>query len=163
MIPSKIVQYLMDNHVPFARRWHPRAVSAQALAQQLHISGYRVAKCVMVEADERIWIAVLPATELLDEELVARAVGAHAAWLLPEPQFSKLFPDCEVGAEPPFGGLYGLGVVVDERLVGGQLLVFRAGSHEETLEMRADDFLALENPVTAAIGQRVTHFQRVHA
>jgi len=163
MIPNSIVQYLMENHVPFKRYWHARAVSAQALAHKLHVTGYRVAKSVIVEADDTTWIAVLPASEMLDEEMFARAVGADGASLLPEARFAKLFPDCELGAEPPFGGLYGLGVVFDEVLVGEEQLVFRAGSHEETLEIRADDFLALESPVTAPIGRRIAQLHRAHA
>ncbi|HEY3447941.1 MAG TPA: YbaK/EbsC family protein [Myxococcales bacterium] len=153
MIPPKIVQYLMENHVPFKRQWHTRAVSGQELAAALHVTGYRVAKSVLVEADGTTYIAVLPAAEMLDEKLFARAVGAQDVRFLPEARFARLFPDCEVGAEPPFGGLYGVAVVLDERLAGDQMLVFRAGSHEETLEMRGDDFYALESPITAPIGR----------
>lgn len=153
MIPHRVVQYLMENHVPFKRHWHARAVTGQELAAALHVTGFRVAKSVIVEADDRVYIAVLPAAEMLDEALFARAVGAADVRLLPEERFARFFKDCEVGAEPPFGGLFGLPVVLDERLAGEQPLVFRAGSHEETLEIRGDDFYALENPLTAPIGR----------
>ena len=162
MIPAKIVQYLMDNHVPYRRHWHTRAVSAQELAACLHVTGYRVAKSVLVDADGTKYIAVLPAAEMLDDKLFARAVGAHDVRLLPEQAFARLFPDCEVGAEPPFGGLYGLPVVLDERLAGDQLVVFRAGSHEETLEIRGDDFYALESPITAPIGRPFAPAHELH-
>lgn len=163
MIPNTIVKYLRDHHIPFARRWHTRAVSAQALAHKLHVTGHRVAKAVVVEADEKIWLAVLPASELLDEQAFAKAVGATDARLVAEARFASLFPDCEVGAEPPFGGLYRLGVVVDERLTGNPLLVFRAGSHEETMEMLGDDFFALERPIVAVIGRKLTQFSQARA
>ena len=153
MIPPKVVYYLKENEIPFKRHWHARAVTGQELAAALHVSGYRVAKSVIVEADGVAYIAVLPAAEMLDEALFARAVGASDVRLLPEARFARFFPDCEVGAEPPFGGLFGLPVVLDERLAGEQPLVFRAGSHEETLEIRGDDFFALENPITAPIGR----------
>ncbi|MBI5547735.1 MAG: YbaK/EbsC family protein [Deltaproteobacteria bacterium] len=163
MIPHRIVQYLMENHVPFKRHWHTRAVSGQELAATLHVTGYRVAKSVIVEADGAPYIAVLPAAEMLDEALFARAVGAADVRLLPEERFAPYFPDCEVGAEPPFGGLFGLPVVLDERLAGDQLVVFRAGSHEETLEIRGDDFYALESPITAPIGRPFSEGREIHA
>jgi Ala-tRNA(Pro) deacylase len=154
MIPQTIVQYLMENRVPFRRHWHTRAVSAQELAATLHVSGYRVAKSVIVQADKTRYIAVLPATEMLDETSFARAVGAREASLADESEFPVLFPECEVGAEPPFGGLYELPVVMDKSLVDEEPLVFRAGSHEETLEIVADDYFALESPIIASIGRR---------
>lgn len=153
MIPQMIVQYLMENRVPFRRHWHTRAVSAQELAATLHVSGYRVAKSVIVQAGKTRYIAVLPATEMLDETGFARAVGAREASLADESEFPVLFPECEVGAEPPFGGLYGLPVVMDKSLVDEEPLVFRAGSHEETLEIVADDYFALESPILASIGR----------
>lgn len=153
MIPQTIVQYLMENRVPFRRHWHTRAVSAQELAATLHVTGYRVAKSVIVEADKTEYIAVLPATEMLDETSFARSVGALEARLVDESKFPVLFPECEVGAEPPFGGLFGLPVVMDKSLIGEEPLVFRAGSHEETLEIVADDYFALESPIIASIGR----------
>lgn len=155
MIPQTIVQYLMENRVPFRRHWHTRAVSAQELAATLHVSGYRVAKSVIVQAGKSRYIAVFPATEMLDEASLARAVGAREASLADEGEFSVLFPECEVGAEPPFGGLYELPVVMDKSLVDEEPLVFRAGSHEETLEITAGDYFALESPIVASIGRGV--------
>jgi len=153
MIPQMIVQYLLENRVPFRRHWHTRAVSAQELAATLHVSGYRVAKSVIVEANKTRYIAVLPATEMLDEASFAQAVGARDASLVDESEFPVLFPECEVGAEPPFGGLFELPVVMDKSLVDERPLVFRAGSHEETLEVDADDYFALESPIVASIGK----------
>jgi Ala-tRNA(Pro) deacylase len=111
-----------------------------------------VAKSVIVEADKARYIVVLPATEMLDEASFAQAVGAREAGLVDESEFPLLFPECEVGAEPPFGGLYGLQVVMDKSLADERPLVFRAGSHEETLEIDADDYFALESPIIASIG-----------
>lgn len=163
MIPNNIIRYLMENHVPFKRQWHTRAITGQELAATMHVSGYRVAKSVIVEANGTPYIAVLPAAEMLDEDLFARAVGSSDIRLLPEERFTTFFPGCETGAEPPFGNLFGLRVVLDERLAGDQLLVFRAGSHEETLEIRGDDFFALENPITAPIGRPFAAAHEVHA
>src|SRR5687767_12149450 len=108
MIPSEIIHYLQHHEIPFSRHWHPRAVAAQRLAHSLHVSGKQVAKCVIVEADGADWIAVLPANRRLDLDRLRNLLGARNVRLVPESAFGDLFPGCEVGAEPPFGRLYGL-------------------------------------------------------
>lgn len=154
MIPRRIVEYLEAHGVPYERLLHRRAITAQELAAVVHVPGRRLAKSVLVKAGKEIWIAVLPATEIVDLERLAAVLGVPAARLLREPEFEGLFPDCEAGAEPPFGGLYGLPVVVDSALTGADRLVFRAGSHEEAIEMRYNDFCRLENELlVGAIGR----------
>src|SRR5207253_3601656 len=97
--------------------------------------------------------AVLPAAEVVDEERLASVVGAPVRFVS-EQDFTGLFPGCEPGAEPPFGSLYGLPVVVDSTLAKADRVVFRAGSHEEAVELRYQDFAALENkPPVGAFGR----------
>lgn len=153
MIPDRIVRYLQSRLVPFARRWHTRAVSAQELAESLHVSGFRVAKTVAVEVDGRLWIATIPAPARLDLDLVREALGANEVRLAKESEFAGRFPDCEVGAEPPFGQLYGLPVLVDQSLDQDEPLLMRAGSHEETVELSFDNLRALEKPIVAPIAR----------
>lgn len=150
MIPTSIQHYLRHNRVFYERYWHPRAVSAQALSQALHVSGWRVAKSVIVMADRQPWIFVVPAAGTVDLERVRELLGVRVARLATEQEFSELFPDCELGAEPPFGELYGMPVAVDETLSLTEHLLFRAGSHEEALEMRFQDFATLEWPLVAS-------------
>lgn len=151
MIPPGIVDYLERHSIPYQRRLHRRAVTAQELAATVHVPGRRVVKSVLVKAGEKTWIAVLPATGIVDEARLAAAVGAPAVRLLREPEFEGLFPDCEAGAEPPFGGLYGIPIIIDSALDDAGRLIFRAGSHEEAIELDSDDFCRLENepPVRA--------------
>ena len=151
MIPESIQHYLHEQHVPFLRHWHPRAVTAQEMAQALHVTGYRVAKSVIIQADQQPWICLIPATETLDLEKVREALGTRETRLATEDEFAKRFPDCELGAEPPFGKLYGLPVVMDESLEVAEDLLLRAGSHEEALEVSVEDFIGLESPRTASI------------
>lgn len=153
MVPNRIVRYMQRRLVPFARRWHARAVSAQELAASLHESGTRVAKTVALEVDGRLWLAVLPASLRVDLDLARDALGASDVHLAQENEFAQRFPDCETGAEPPFGGLYGVPVLADERLDIEAPLIFRAGSHEETVELSFDDFRALERPLVARISR----------
>ena len=147
MVPRSVVQYLRSQRVPFLRRHHAPAMSAQVLAERLHVSGHRVAKCVLVEADGQPWIAVLPAAARIDRAQLSRLLMAGSVRLLTEREFSERFPGCEPGAEPPFGGLFGLPVVVDERLASARNVWFPAGAHDEAVELRFRDFCALEWPL----------------
>ena len=154
MIPNQIVEYLERRKVPYERRTHRRALTAQEVAACMHVTGYRVAKSVIVQAGGKTWIAVLPAAEEVDEERLAAVVGAPVRFVS-EREFTALFPGCEPGAEPPFGGLYGLPVVVDSSLAKADRIVFRAGSHEEAVELRYQDFVALENKPTVGTFGRI--------
>lgn len=153
MIPESIQHYLRRNGVRYERYWHPHAVSAQELAEALHVSGWRVAKSVIVLADRQPWLFVVPAAGTVDLQKVREILGARSVRLATEEEFSRHFPDCELGAEPPFGELYGLPVAVDESLSLTERLLFRAGSHEESLELRFQDYATLEWPLVASFIQ----------
>jgi Ala-tRNA(Pro) deacylase len=146
MVPTKIARHLQASGVPFRVREHQRAVTAQELAASIHVSGYRVAKSVLVEVDGERMIAVLPAADIVDVERLATALGAIAVRILNEPEFADLFTESDLGAEPPFGSLYGLPVVLDRSLARSGPLILRAGSHEEALELQYEDFARLEKP-----------------
>jgi Ala-tRNA(Pro) deacylase len=162
MIASKIVRHMEQAGVPVVVRQHPRVVAAQRLAASVHVSGYRVAKVVLVEADGERMMAVLPAAEIVDPGRLATALGAERVRILHESEFLDLFTECEPGAEPPFGALYGLPVVMDRSLAHSSgPLVFRAGSHEEALEMKPEDFVRLEKPRLAdfaVVAPSIPHF-----
>jgi len=147
MIASKIVRHMEQAGVPVVVRQHRRVVAAQRLAASVHVSGHRVAKTVLVEAGGTRMIAVLPAAEIVDPARLAAALGVERVRIMHESEFLDLFSGCEVGAEPPFGALYGLPVVMDRKLAHArEPIVFRAGSHEEALEMKPEDFVRLEQP-----------------
>jgi Ala-tRNA(Pro) deacylase len=152
MIPWNIRDYLVKAQVRFSPRGHAVAVGGQALAAMLDVSGWRVAKSVIVDVDGKKWIAVIPAAEVLEPAWLAAALNAKSVRLVDEPELAGLFPDCELGAEPPFGRLYGLPVVVDARLSTEPTLVIRAGTHDECIELSFGDFERLEQPRVARIG-----------
>jgi Ala-tRNA(Pro) deacylase len=150
MLSGRIVEHLEKAGIPVVVRPHQREVAAQRVAASVHVSGYRVAKSVIVEADGQRVMAVLPAADIVDVPRLGAALGAEKVRILHESEFLDLFPDCELGAEPPFGSLFGLPVVVDRILASaGGPLVLRAGSHEEVLEMRPEDYLRIEQPQVA--------------
>jgi len=162
MIPQSIIDYLDGRAVAYRRRLHRRAITAQELAATVHVPGRQVAKSVLVKADGKVFIAVLPATEMLDEDQVAIALDASSVRLLRESEFERFFPDCEPGAEPPFGGLYGLPLVIDSSLAEAESIIVRAGSHEEAIEMQYEDLYRLEGePRVAPISRTCTEVSPV--
>ena len=149
MVPTRVARHLESSGVPFQVRKHARAVTAQELAASVHMSGYRVAKAVLIEVDGKRMMAVLPATRVIDVERLGDALGALAVRIMSEPEFASLFTDSDVGAEPPFGSLYGLPVLLDRSLAHAGPLILRGGSHEEAIEVQFDDFVRLEKPQLA--------------
>lgn len=152
MIPRTIASYLDQHDVSWTSKPHSRAVSAQRLAEALHTPGTRVCKTVLMWLEGRPWMAVLPATELVNPERIAEALAADDVELMSEDALQGFFPDVEVGAEPPFGRLYGMPVVVDETIADAGTIIVRGGTHEDAIELSFDEFERLERPVIADIG-----------
>jgi Ala-tRNA(Pro) deacylase len=147
MVPRRIVAHLEAAGIPVVIREHKRVVAAQRLAAAVRISGERVVKSVLIDVDGQRAIAVLRATDVVDPHRLALELGAERVRIMQEAEFLPLFPDCEAGAEPPFGSLYGLPVLMDRRLIKLTApLILRAGSHVEVLEMKTEDFMRLERP-----------------
>lgn len=145
---ERLESYFRENAVPFRVDWHPLAYTAQEVAASEHVSGYLVAKPVIVRCGEGFLMAVLAAPQHLDLAKLENLVGKPCR-LAEESEFAPLFPDCEVGAQPPFGNLYGIPVYVDRRLSEDPEIVFRCGSHRETMRIPYKDFERLTQPVVA--------------
>jgi Ala-tRNA(Pro) deacylase len=146
---ERLELYLREHGVAFQLEHHRTAYTAQELAQAEHIPGRMVAKSIIGLADGKMVMLVLPSTHVVDRAATATAVAARGFQLADEQDFGWVFADCEVGAIPPFGNLYGLPVYVDRSLAADDEIVFPAGSHTETLKIRYDDFVRLVQPVTA--------------
>lgn len=151
---ERLEAYLRENGVPFEVQRHPRVVTAQEVAASEHVPGRMLAKTVMVMADGELVMLALPAPYQVDLERVAAALGAGEARLAEEEEFEGAFPDCEVGAMPPFGNLYGVPVYVEESLAEDETIVFRAGTHTETMSVSYADFERLVGPTVAAFAAR---------
>ncbi len=151
---QRLEAYLRENGVPFQIQHHPTAYSAQAVAQSEHVSGRLIAKVVVALADGKIVMLVLPAVYHADLARVAGILGVREARLAREEQFASAFPDCQVGAEPPFGNLYGLPVYVDRALTEDETIIFRAGTHNDTMSLRYSDYERLAKPTLADFARR---------
>src|SRR5881396_3859511 len=143
---KKLKEYLDSEKVKYVSPTHSPAYTAMEVAQSAHIPGSDLAKTVMVKLDGRMAMAVLPATRKVDLNLLRESAGAEEAKLATEAEFKSLFPDCETGAMPPFGNLYGMEVYVAPKLTEDEQIGFNAGSHTEAIRMKYGDFRRLVNP-----------------
>ena len=145
---SRILKECLDReHVHYDVLPHPEAFRALATAQVLQTPEKEMAKVVIVKVDQRFVMMVLPASWQVDLHRLREVFMTHHVRLATEDQIKDLFPDCEVGAMPPFGILYGLPVYVDRSLTEDEEIVFQAGTHSEAIRMRYADFAALVFPV----------------
>jgi Ala-tRNA(Pro) deacylase len=126
---------------------HAEAYTAQEVAATEHVPGRQFAKVVIAEADGKHVMLVLPASSRVDLVRLRAALGVKMARLAREDEFAKEFPDCEAGAMPPFGNLYGLPVYMDRGLADQPRLVFNACSHRETVALSAADYKRLATPM----------------
>lgn len=149
---TKLTSYLDDHDIRYAIIKHSRAYTAQQVAASAHISGYEVAKTVIVKLDGELAMVVVPASYTLDLDHVREITGSDEVELAAEDEFKNVFPDCEVGAMPPFGNLYDMEVYVAERLAEDEQIAFNAGTHTELLQMDYADFERLVQPAVADLG-----------
>jgi Ala-tRNA(Pro) deacylase len=146
----RLRNFLESQKVRYVHETHRTAYTAQELAQEEHVPGKMVAKTVVVKLDDAFALAVMPATARADFARLKSALGAREVRLATELEFTGLFPDCEVGAMPPFGNLYGVPVYVDAALTQDEEIIFNAGTHQDTIRMRYADFEHLARPKTFA-------------
>jgi Ala-tRNA(Pro) deacylase len=145
---SRILKAYLDHEkVHYDVLPHPEAFRAVAIAQTLHTPEKEMAKVVIVKVDQRFMMMVLPASWNVDLHRLRSVFATHQVRLATEEEIKSLFPDCELGAMPPFGHLYGLPVYVDQSLVEDEEIVFQAGTHSEAIRMRYWDFASLTFPV----------------
>ncbi|MFE8069449.1 YbaK/EbsC family protein [Marinobacteraceae bacterium S3BR75-40.1] len=146
MISPKLKEYLDSNAVKYQSLPHEPAADAARTAHVAHVPGREFAKAVIVKANGRLTMAVVPATDHVHVKELKQALGAADLELADEDEIRAAFPDCEVGAMPPFGNLYGMEVFVNEHLREDDSIVFNAGSHDEALRMSYQDFDRLVHP-----------------
>jgi len=151
-MPIRRLQHCLDDHhVKYVSIQHSLAYTAQEIAESAHIRGGDLAKTVMVKLDGRLAMAVLPASQKLNLNLLKLAAGASKAELAQEGEFRDKFPECELGAMPPFGNLYGMEVFVSATLAADEEIAFNAGSHTELIKMSYKDFERLVEPRIAKL------------
>ncbi|HUN81421.1 MAG TPA: YbaK/EbsC family protein [Phycisphaerae bacterium] len=137
--------------IPFERHVHDVTYTSQELAEAEHVSGYMIAKPVIVKGWSGYAMCVVPASKRLDLTRAADALHEPEVSLAHESELARLFPGCELGAEPPVGGLFGMKTVMDRRLEQDEFLIMQSGTHSEAIKMRRRDYEDLCNPIVAPL------------
>jgi Ala-tRNA(Pro) deacylase len=151
MAVNRLKEFLDNNNIKYRSVFHSHAYTAQEVAASAHIPGRKLAKTVMVKIEGKIAMAVLSASDKVDFSLVQKAAGASKVELASEHEFIDLFPGCHIGAIPPFGNLYDMQVIVDNKLTEQTEIVFNAGSDTELITLHYEDFKRLVKPCIANI------------
>jgi Ala-tRNA(Pro) deacylase len=153
MISTRLKRFLDDNGVGYDVMHHDPAFTAQELSARMHISGYEFVKVVVVKLDGNFALAALPAPLRVNFKSLAQAAGVKKVSLASEQEFQQLFPDCELGAMPPFGNLYNLPTYVEQDVSLSENIVVNAGTHAEAIRLRYADFSRLVRPRLGRFGE----------
>jgi Ala-tRNA(Pro) deacylase len=142
---------LDDNHIKYVTISHSQAYTAQEIAASAHIPGKDLAKTVIIKIDGKLAMVVLPASFVVDFDLLKKATGSKTVTLASEEEFLNLFPECDLGAMPPFGNLYQMPVYVAQSLAEDEEIAFNAGLHTELIKLAYKDFEKLVKPKVVKI------------
>jgi Ala-tRNA(Pro) deacylase len=153
---SSLRRYLDENSVRYIVISHSRAFTAQGIAALAHVPGKELAKTVVVKLDGELAMAVLPASFHVDLGLLRNTTQTNTVELASEDEFKNRFPECETGAMPPFGNLYGMNVFADEALAQDREIAFNACSHRELIRLPWKDFERLAKPRVIKLVTRKT-------
>jgi Ala-tRNA(Pro) deacylase len=146
MLAPRLHHFLDERHASYQAVSHDRTITAQQTATVTHIGQRQFAKTVMLLVEGKLSMLVMPAPFRVDLSRLSRALGGREVELAHEIDFKMAFPDCELGAMPPFGNLYGMPVYVDARLAGQEDIAFNAGSHTDVVRMPYLEFEQLVRP-----------------
>lgn len=146
MATRRIREFLVGNKVPYSSISHTCAYTAPNVAESSHVPGRCMAKVVVVWLDGELAIVAVPATKDVDLAKLRRETGAMDARLAKETDFRDRFDDCQVGAVPPFGNLFGLDTYLDRQLANGERVAFNAGTHRDVIIIRSADYSRLVKP-----------------
>ncbi|MDQ2994186.1 MAG: YbaK/EbsC family protein [Pseudomonadota bacterium] len=146
MTSSTLKAFLDNNKVKYVSVKHSPSYTAQEIAASAHIPGKSLAKTVIVKLDGKMAMVVEPANTKVDFESVKSFAHAKEVELASESEFQGRFPECELGAMPPFGNLYDMAVYIADTLTTSVDIAFNAGTHSELIKMNYKDFAQLVKP-----------------
>ncbi|MCK5710703.1 MAG: YbaK/EbsC family protein [Deltaproteobacteria bacterium] len=143
---KRLKEYLDENNIRYVSIDHSPAYTGQELAEAVHISGKEIAKTVILKAGGSYMMAVLPASRKINLDYLEEQITAKGLRLAEEDEIENLFPDCEVGAMPPFGHFYDMPVYAASALSEDEEIVFNAGTHTDAIRMSYNDYIRLVDP-----------------
>jgi Ala-tRNA(Pro) deacylase len=147
--------YLDDHAVQYRMSRHDPAYTSQDLAATEHVPGKKVIKPVVVRADGQWVMCALPASHRVDLQELREQLRAEDVMLADEQSLGRLFPECELGAEPPIGKLFGMPTLMDESLIGDDTVTFQAGTHTDAVTMPLIDYRRISDAEIAHFGRHL--------
>jgi Ala-tRNA(Pro) deacylase len=145
--------FLDGHHAEYTHTEHPQAYTAREVAHAEHLPAREIAKVVVVFGDDGYRMIVVPANRLVDFHEVRLALGLSHARMATEEELARLFPDCELGAMPPFGNLYNMPVYLDSTLAGEDIIAFNAGTHRDVIHMKTSDYRDMALPTVISLAR----------
>lgn len=149
---TRLTEYLDKHDKQYVVVTHSKAYTAPEVAASAHIPGKNMAKAIITKVDDDMKMVVLPSTHDVDFDQIKNSLKADEVQLATEDEFEDLFPDCELGAMPPFGNLYDMDTLVEKSLSDDKEIAFNAGTHKEAVKMAYKDFEELVRPEVMSIG-----------
>jgi len=151
---EKLREFLDNHHIKYITIDHSPAYTAREVAASTLVPRREFAKSVIVKMDDKIAMAIVPASRHVDLKKLTESSGAKRVSLATEDEFQQMFPGCEVGAMPPFGNLYGMDTFVDTMLKEDDDVTFNAGTHTQVVRLAFDDYEKLVNPKVASFSKK---------
>jgi Ala-tRNA(Pro) deacylase len=143
---ERLLEFLNQSQVGYTHHVHPTAFTAREVASIEHLPAHEFAKTVVFHGDNGFGMAVLPADAKLDLQELRVLLGLNRLRLATEMELATVFPECELGAMPPFGNLHNLPVFVDAHLIGEEIIGFNAGTHRDVILLKFQDYERLVKP-----------------
>ena len=150
----RLQSYLDQLGISYRLSQHDTAYTAQDLAQKEHVSGHRVIKPVLIEADGQFVLCALPASYRVDLDALRTELGADEMHMADEAALQDVFEDCELGAEPPIGAIFGIPTVMDDSLANQEHVMFQSGTHDQCITMRMEDYRRIAQPGVGHFGRK---------
>ena len=152
-ISEKLRLFLDKSHVEYNHTVHPLAYTAREVASAEHLPAREVAKTIVVWGDNGYAMLMLPASMAIDFQELRTALGLTHVRLATESELGRLFPDCDLGAMPPFGSLYNMPIYADSSVLRDTAIAFNAGTHRDVIHMKLEDYRRLAEPVVISVGR----------
>jgi len=152
----RVTEFLDKSAVHYEVSEHAPAFTSQQMAAVEHEQGRYVAKPVIIKADGKYLMCVLSACYKIDLGALKSQLGARSVDLATEKEIGSIFDDCDLGAEPPFGNLYDLPVVMDKALEKDDHITFQAGTHDKAIRISMEDYRKLVKPKVLEFSYHMT-------
>ncbi len=150
----KVEEFLRTQKIPYTKTHHPEAFTAQEVAATAHIPGKMMVKVVVIKAGDKYALAACPATHRIDLDRLSEELGKKTR-LANEGEMEEALKDVDLGAEPPFGVVYGLDTYADKSLAANSEIVFQAGTHTDTIKMSYADFERAAKPIMGEFAEHL--------